>query len=635
MPDDDILEFLGLKADPKEHPADKEVLDFLGLKPVKEDHPAYTPPPGFEDPEARMKTPSTNPPKTTLQKVYEATDPSTVIPAAISDIGGNIAESAGASANMALRGAGKLLDQPATGLGEMVLGTAGVGLSPLTGTVKSGENALSSITGNPDFASKAALMFPINAGGPALRTAAHNIHPTTKAADFIAEKVGADNMPELLARLRQNPRLRPIDANDQLRMSGQGLIASPDSPMASRALTENMRASATGARDAVKGTYNDTMGTPPDAFEELQRLQNKAKSVGQAKIAPPLITAKPVDTSSVIADIDKALNPAAVKMTPGTTITPTPLQQKLMEVRQKLASGDKEVLTDADRLHDIQADLRHEADDLMSSATGSDRTLGRELKNYRNKLVDSIDASAPGYKKGLEAYRDQKDIERAFQFGQSILKNTQDAETAPGFLKRWMADPNRSPEELAAAKTGARQAIEQKMGSIKQSGLDPARSGTDVPQVDFNRQKLETLFGKENTDKMFQHLQDERDIALTNNRGLGNSKTAETQAAERELRPREIARPHSNLPGWALSLGAGAGALSGNPTLGAIAGGSLLAARGAKSGYDWLARRGEVSRNNSIADLLTRNDPEALAALSVAAQRIGRRNKLSNLLAPP
>lgn len=632
---DDILQFLGLKPDDKEHLADRETLDFLGLKPVKGDHPAYTPYPGFEDPERIMITPS-SPPRDRMMEFHKAVSPTTVIPAVAADVGGNIADSFTSSAGMAGQGISEALNnQPASGLGKAALGVMGMGLSPLTGTVKSGENALSRVTGNPDFADKAALMFPINTGGPALRTAAHNLHPATKAADEIANIIGPDNMPEVLARLRSNPRLRPMDVNDQVRMAAQGLTALAHSPEASRTLTQSMRDSAAGARDAVKGTYNETMGLPPDAWEELARLQNKAKTVGQSKITPPLITAKPVDTSPVIADIDKALNPIAVKMTPGTTITATPLQQKLTEVRQKLASGDKEVLTDADRLHDVQSELRRQAEDLMSSATGSDRTLGRELMNYRNKLVDTIDKAAPGYKEGLKAYRDQKDIERAFQLGQDLLVNSKDPKTAPGFLKQWMADPNRTPEELAAARTGARQAIEQKMGSIKQSALDPARSGTDVPQIEFNRAKLEHLFGKEDTEKMFKHLQDERDIALSNNRGLGNSKTLETKEYAERYKPRDVSRPTSNLPGWALSLGAGAGALSGNPTLGAIAGGSLLAARGAKSGYDWLARRSEVNRNNSLADLLTRNDPEALQALSVAAQRVSQRNKLGHLLAPP
>lgn len=630
---EDILKFLGIVPDGKEHPADSNTLSFLGLRPTKDEHPAYVRPPGFEDPEKRWADKSNPESKSTLRKIHEAIDPSTVIPAAAKDVAGNIVESATSSAEMAARGVGNLMDsKSATGTGETVMGAAGVPLSLITGPVRSGENLLAKVTGNPDFANKAALMFPVNVGGPAVRTAAHNVHPTTKAADYIANKVGPENMPNLLARLESNPRLRPMDVDDRLRMVGQGRVADPKSPEASRIVTESMRDSAAGARDAVRGTYNEAMGPPPNLFEEKTRLENKAKSIGLSKIAPPLISAGPINTSSVLADIDKALNPAAVKMTPGTTITPTPLQQRLAELRQKLAS-DKEVLTDAGRLHEIQADLRREAEDLMSSVTGADKKLGRELKNYRDKLVDSIDASAKGYKEGLAAYRDQKDVERAFEFGKKSLSTAEEFD--PSFVAAWVNKKGRSKEEIDAARLGQRYAIEKKMGSIKQSALDPGRSGTDVPQIEFNRKNIEHLHGKENTEKMFKHLQDERDIALTNNRGLGNSKTAETQAYKQELEPRDISQPSAGVPYWAAGLGTVAGGLTSSPTIGGMVGLSMLGARGAKSGYDWLAQRGEVKRNASIADILTSNTPETRALLSIAAQRIRQRNKLDNLLAPP
>lgn len=627
---EDILQFLGINADPKEHPADTDTLSFLGLKPVKEEHPAYTDSYNLGKPEDRGPT---TPAKSGLQKVHEAIDPSAVVPAVAANVGRNIRDNAVAGADMAGRGINEIAEgKSAAGVGDAALGALSVAASPITGPIKSGQNALGDLTGNLDFADKAALMFPLNVGGPALRTAAHNVHPTTKAADFIAEKVGPDAMPEVLARLRSNPRLRPIDVNDQLRMSGQGLVASPESPMASKTLTQSMRDSAAGARDAVKGTYNDTMGTPPNLFDEYTKLQNKAQEIGKTKIQPMLDAAKPVDTTGVVADMDKVIKPGVQAVVPGEPKFQSRLQAELQEWKAELTDSSGSMLTDPQKLHDVQADMRRRAEEL--SMNPETRRLGRQLYDYREKLKDAIDASAPGYKEGLSKYRDQKDIEEAFKFGRDVLKNTDDLKTDPSYLAQWVKNKDRTPEELEAARLGARQAVEAKMGSIKQSGLDPARSGTDVPQVEFNRAKLEHLFGKENTDRMFAHLRDERDIALTNNRGLGNSKTAETQAAERELRPRGIDRPHSNLPGWALAAGAGAGALT-NPTLGAMTGMGLLGIRGAKSGYDWLARRGEISRNNSLADILTRNDPETLAMLSTAAQRVRQRNKLGHLLAPP
>lgn len=627
---DDILQFLGINADPKEHPADTETLSFLGLKPVKEEHPAYTDPYNLGKPEDRGPV---TPAKSGLQKVHEAIDPSTVVPAIMSDVAGNVRDNALAGATMAGRGVSEIAEgKSATGAGDLALGAASVPLSLVTGPIKSGQNALSSLTGNPDFADKSALMFPVNIGGPALRTAAHNVHPTTKAADFIAEKIGPDAMPEVLARLRSNPRLRPIDVNDQLRMSGQGLVASPESPMASKVLTQSMRDSAAGARDAVKGTYNETMGPPPNLFDQVEKLKTDAQNVGKTKIQPPLDAAKPIDTTGVIADMDKAIKPGLQAVVPGEPKFQSRLQAELSEWKAELTDGAS-LLTDPNKLHTVQSEMRRRAEEL--SMNPDTRRLGRQLYDYRAKLVDAIDKSAPGYKKGLESYRDQKDIEEAFRFGRDVLKNTDDLKTDPSYLAQWVKHKDRTPEELEAARLGARQAIEAKMGSIKQSGLDPARSGTDVPQVEFNRAKLEHLFGKENTDKMFAHLRDERDIALTNNRGLGNSKTEETRAAAAELRPRDISQPHSNLPFWAAGMGTIAGGLTSSPTIGGLVGTGLMGIRGAKSGYDWLARRGEISRNTSLADILTRNDPETIAMLATAAQRLHQRNKLGHLLAPP
>ncbi len=622
------LKALGLEPDDDEHPANVTVLKALGLEPDPDEHPINADPYGFGDP-ARVVPVA--PPRSTLRDIREAIDPSRVLPAVASGVGSNIADYFKSGVGMMGRGLSNITaNRPATGAGEVALGGLSAVMSPFSGTVKSGENALASITGNPDFADKAALMVPLNVGGPVAKTAAFGVRPSTKAADLVAERM----TPEMLERMQSNPRLRAMDVSKGVRDLGVGIAKDTSQPRAMTPVVSSMEQSAASAKNAVRGTYNETMGTPPDAWEELTRLQNKAKSIGQAKITPALIASKPVDTSGVIADIDKALNPAAVKMTPGTTITPTPLQQKLVGLRQQLASGDKEVLTDADRLHDIQSELRREADDLMSSATGSDRTLGRQLKDYRNKLVDSIDVAAPGYKEGLKAYRDQKDIERAYQMGQDLLINSKDPKTAPGYLEQWINSKDRSPEEIAALKLGQRQAVEQKMGSIKSSGLDAGRSGTDIPQVDFNRKKLELAWGKDATDKMFRHLQDERDVAFTNSRGLANSTTGEALAAQKLLQPREISKPHSQLPTWALAAGAGAGALT-SPSIGALVGGGMLGARGVKAGYDWIGRQMDLSRNASLAQLISRNDPQTIATLTAALNRSNRRNKLNNLLAPP
>ena len=56
-------------------------------------------------------------------------------------------------------------------------------------------------------------------------------------------------------------------------------------------------------------------------------------------------------------------------------------------------------------------------------------------------------------------------------------------------------------EELDAAREGARVAIDTQMNGFKSA----ARRGTDVGQSDFNQQRIEALFGKEEAAKLFKN----------------------------------------------------------------------------------------------------------------------------------
>src|SRR5580693_588408 len=644
MSDDDLLAKYGITEPTPEPGPHDELLSKYGLKEEAQTGPRMLGSRPLEDWET---TPGAKGPPgrdrlyvSPLERVHQTLDPSAALPAVASDVGGNIADYAVSGAGQFSRGMGQIFatddqgkyaGQPATGLGNATIGGLSMLTSPLTGTVKSGEDALASITGNPDFASKAALLAPIKVGGPVASTVTHDIMPATKALDMVAERM----TPEALERLKSNPRLRPMDVSKGVRDLGVGIAKDTSQPGTMAPVVNSMEQSAATAKDAVRGTYDSSLGAaPPDLYQEYQRLQKQSQQVGKTQIQPALDAAGPVDASSVIANMNKVLKPGVQSVaSPGVPFQ-TRLQSELSEWRGELTDGNS-LLTDPNRLHEVQSDLRRYSDELMRSPDGQSKRLGRQLMDFRQQLVGAIDKAGPegasnGYKDALSKYKDTKDISDAFDFGREVLKNTDDIKTDPSYLASWMSQKGRSAEEIAAAKLGARQAIEGKMGRIKSSALDPGRSGTDVPQVDFNRQKLETLFGKDATEKMFRHLQDERDIAVTNSRGLSNSTTAEAQAAQAVLKPREISAPHSNLPGWAGVIGAGTAALT-SPSVGALVGGGLLAARGAKAGYDWIGRQADLSRNASVAQIISRNDPETIAKLATAMQRVSKRNKLGNL----
>ena len=612
---DEILSKLGLTPEPDDHPTDNTgILQKLGLKPEDDDHPTVPPKPAPTMTD-RLLGRGTERVQTWPERFVRgvghamgeaATTPQTVRqPNPYPEGSEENAWFEGQRQNAMVSGANSM-----------------AGFAPGSPAII-GKAGLPAVMGAPGMVAE---------GGRALGGVVRDVRPTGRAYNFIADKL-EDESPEVLARLRDNPRLRLMDVNEPLGLTAQGLV-DPRSPRAASAIVRAAKSSAKNAEGSVRGLFDTATGPAPNTFSELQRLQATMESVGKSKIQPALDAGKPVDTSGVIADIDKALNPAPVKMTPGTQITPTPLQQRLIDLRRDIAAGDGEVLVDPGRLHELQSNLRREASDLIASPVGAERKLGRELMDYRMKLVDSIDKSAPGYKKGLQGYKDAADAERAFDMGRDALVNGKDIKTYPEYWENWLKHKNRTPEELEAVKLGARDAIERKMAQFKFA----ARRGTDIPEVDFDKQKLELLFGKKETERLWQGLHDEKDIAYRNNRILHNSKTAETTAAQKEIEPREIAAPHSQLPTWATMMGLGTSALTSSPTLGVAAGAGLLGARGLKAGYQWAGRRSDISRNAALARIISSEGPqrdEALREIMSVLNRRGSGTKFPDLLAPP
>lgn len=638
----ETLKALGLEGEMDEHPADHEVLQMLGLKPESNEHPATKQTKlhmlGHRILEDWEVTPGAKPPKQpspTKEERIESLRKIAPFQPAVSEAIKATRKTMGAGSELVSQGiedtaAGKYIRGPGKVLGGALL----TAVSPIAGATEGFiTNPLTRLTGNPDFAEKAGLFVPLGGAGKVAKPIVKAVSPSNAATRAIAEIAGSENLPEMLTRLKDNPRLRLMDVSDPLRVSAQAMV-DPAQSNAMTSIVRSVKTSTAGAKDAVRKAFDEAMGESPNIVEAYEKLQKTAQKVGREKIDPPLKSAKSVDVQPVIDEIDSILKPGVQAVTsPGTAITPTRLQQELVEWRTKL-TDNKSILTDANRLHEVQSDLRRYAEELMKSQ-GPDKRIGRELMKFRDKLVDRIEEAAPGYKKGLEEYRDAMGVQKAFTDGQNTLQNSsgiKGIETRPEYLERWIKKA--SPEEVEARRLGARDAIEQKMGAFQYA----ARRGTDIPEIDFNRRKMEILFGKERTERMFKLLRDERDIALSNQRIMGNSKTAETLTAREMLKPRDISQPHSSLPGWALATGAGMGALSHSPELGALAGGVLLAGRAGKAGTQWLGQKHDMARNRILADLVSSTGmkrDDAVAQLVALIKKPRKGNKLNNLVVSP
>jgi hypothetical protein len=219
-------------------------------------------------------------------------------------------------------------------------------------------------------------------------------------------------------------------------------------------------------------------------------------------------------------------------------------EEKYAKLRGSLRTSKE---YEAKDLHSFQSGLRKTAERLLKSATGNDKEVGQALMNVRSSLVSDIDASASGYKAALHSYRDEMHIADAFKEGHDkIFSSSKKIENDPSFVKKWF--DGLTEYEQNAAREGARAAVYTEMGVAK----NPALAGESIARSDFNKAKMEILFGKEETDKLLKALDDERKIANTHNKIVENSQTA-MRAASKE----QFALPTKQEIGQGLVVGAG------------------------------------------------------------------------------
>lgn len=530
-----------------------------------------------------------------------------------SDIGGSIASDFSGSKKMFESGIGDLAkgdilptlmtspkDWKAGGVLKTILGPVGMVGSPISGTLKETvDNPLTKITGNPSFGERASILTPVG-GIPAAVGKAAKVATGSKAVNALVDLVGAENVPSVIERLKSNPNLRLADASPEVRNTVRGFI-DPAQPNAMRAVSESAERSRAGNAKGARDAYEATLGPRPEALTVLDNIKKKAQDVGTSLINPAIKGSKPVDLAPVISEIDSVLKPGARGVvSPDIRMELSPLQKELVDLRQKLTDG-KSTFFDAQKIHEVQSELRRRAEDLSSSAVGSERALGRQLYDVREKIVGAVDRASGGqYRPALSAYKDANDVERAFEKGLGVATNRPGikgiVEDSPAALERWKGAA--SAEELKAHELGVLENYHRKIDSMKNA----ARAGSEIPDIEFNRKKMEITFGKEKSDDLLKKMKDIKDIAETNSKWLHGSDTAKTQAAQRAFAIPEVGRLQHHLPYWPV-LGGVLGHESGIPFLGTALGAAATSVGGAKVAAQKLQQISALSRNAEMARL--------------------------------
>lgn len=454
-------------------------------------------------------------------------------------------------------------NKSASGVGKVALGALSTLVSPVTAASKELiAKPITELTGNKKVGDIAEIA--ATGGLPIAKATKATIAslPKNKALSTLVESVGADNAGEVARRLKENPRLTPADLSPKVLQDTQRLFAN-DGPQINY-LKNTSDARMAGRKGAIEDAYDASAGTPVNVVQKLNDLSANSKAVGSQKINPAIEAAGPVDLTNTISSIEKILKPGAMNVVTGESSIPlTGVKKELANIKQYLGN-DKEVRTSAKDLHDFQAGLRRTAEGLKKSSNGGERQLGEALMNVRNNIVSDIDKAAGGkYKPALSEYRDEMHIADAFRDGYSgIFSNSKKMENRPEFTKQWF--DNLTDAEKEAAREGARTAIGTEIGVAKNGAL----AGESIARSDFNKEKLEILFGKDEAKKLLSALDDERAIANTHNKVVEGSQTAMRMASEDQFALPEKNKMGANIAPYAAeAVGVMA---SGTPGVGAL-----------------------------------------------------------------
>lgn len=220
------------------------------------------------------------------------------------------------------------------------------------------------------------------------------------------------------------------------------------------------------------------------------------------------------------------------------------------------------------------------------------------------KVVDSLNAQ----------YADP--VGDAFSRGLDVLRTRTGSpglEDRPEFWRQWMGGA--SDAEKEAARQGARLAIDTQINAVRSA----AAKGASIPEVGFNRDRLEILLGKAETEKLAKVLKDEQRIAQTNNKLFSGSQTAPRQVVNKLT---EVQQVDSGLKLSAPMAIGGGYTVGGIP--GAIAGAGLSLG---KMGVQAATKARDIARNRLMAEALSGDVTRFSEALEPAA-------RANRLLAP-
>jgi hypothetical protein len=395
----------------------------------------------------------------------------------------------------------------------------------------------------------------------------------------------ADRSPEAQARLRElGPQGMLPDSSPEFLGLAQGAAVRPESraPLVN-ALTAREGPQGSAASQRVMQGVDEAVGPAPVPSQVVGQLDDSAREIGRGYDT----LGGTADPSGAVRLIDEML---AKSPRGGAKAA------ELQKFRAMLVGPDGSIETGAPLLHGV----RQEIDRFIGYEPGG-KAAKPHLKPVRRALDETM---PPEYKAVDTAYAGVKDAGRAFEYGQTALRQN------PADVQAQLAKA-RAPEQNEFMRLGARADIDRALGT--QINDRVALKRTIMSEGDWPRQNLESLYGPDRTKQLASLLDREATFADTHNKVVQNSQTAQRTEGAKAIDAMERSGD-SRVPAQTI--------------YGEI---KHLGAKGKDALLDALVGQKQKKVAQQLSDALAKQGPEAEALLEALLARRGLRDTARNV----
>jgi hypothetical protein len=277
---------------------------------------------------------------------------------------------------------------------------------------------------------------------------------------------------------------------------------------------QELRGREAAANTRVQAGLREALGSPVSRQAVLAELKDRAAALSPEYEAAHAAQTRPVDTQSIADSIESDLGTRRGAV-----------RARLQTIRKNLdIPGTDQLDPSTEGLHEA----RKAIDGMMYDKAGKPRDMGGDewhvLSDYRAQIDKALEAAGPIKDVDVKRAQIGKE-ERAFTTGEEALDKTRSTLSPAEFKTTFDA---MTPAEQAQVKNGLSREIDRLTG-LAENDRVKLKGVIAGSEEGWNYQKIATIAGEENAQKLLKMLQREKTFAETYNRVIQGSKTAETQ----------------------------------------------------------------------------------------------------------